>query len=424
MIVVAGINHRTAPLSVRESVAISRERLCAALVRLRAEPGVDECAILSTCNRVELYLEWNDAQPPAALPFLSAFHGISPESLLPHLYEHRGALAVRHALGVAASLDSMVLGEAQILGQMKQAFEAAEDAGTLGPVLRALRARALGAAKRVRHETTIGRNAVSVSHVAVELARKVFGDLAGRNVLIVGAGKMSTLAARQLVASGAAATVVGGRNTQRAAELAALFGGRAVAFEDLRGELRSADVVISSTAAPGYVIGAEDVAAAVRARGNRPLLLVDIAAPRDVDPAVRALPEVFLYDLDDLKRVADANAATRATQLAPAAAIVDAETAAFLADRRARQAVPLLTALRRRADDVRRAELARARTRLGPLTDEQRHAVDAVATAIVNKLLHAPTVFLKEAAQDERMELLETASRLLGLEPSISSTGC
>jgi glutamyl-tRNA reductase len=421
-IVITGLSHHTAPLGVRESVAFPREQLGRALVHLRAQPGVNECAILSTCNRVEIHADVDSGHENVPAAFLASFHQRPQEELAPHLYRHTGEPAVRHAFEVAASLDSMVPGEAQILGQVKKAYEAAEEVGTLGPVLRSLRAKTFATAKRVRTETSIGQNAVSVSQVAVELARKIFGSLDGRSVLIVGAGKMSELSARQLVAAGAQATVLAGRSIDRAEALARSLGGRAVPFHCLRDELSRADVVISSTGAPGFVITPADVAAGLGQRGNRPLFLIDIAAPRDVDPAVRALESVFLYDLDDLKSVADANLKTRTAQLAPAASIVGDEVRAFLAEQKSRHAVPLLVALRRQADDVRRKELERARARLGPLTLDQQQAVEGVAAAIVNKLLHAPTVFLKQAAQDESAEQLSLASRILGLEALQLST--
>ncbi|MBI3457769.1 MAG: glutamyl-tRNA reductase [Candidatus Rokubacteria bacterium] len=415
MIAVAGVSHRTAPLPVRESLAFPKERLSEALKRLRTEPGVDECVILSTCNRVELYARGDDTARDVLVPFLCRFHGREPEELTPHSYQLEGEAAVRHAFRVAASLDSMVLGESQILGQVKDAYEAAEEAGTLGPVLGALRNRTLAAAKRVRAETTIGKNAVSVSHVAVELARKIFGDLEGRNVLLVGAGKMSALAARQIVRGGAHATVLGGRSLERAEALAKALGGRAAPFAALGQELARADVVISGTGAPGLVIRREDVEAA-RAARRQPLFLIDIAVPRAIDASVRSLDGVFLYDLDDLKSVAEANLRERQKQAAAAEAIVAHEVAEFLGWRKSLGAIPLLVELRRRGDEVRRAEIEKLRKRLGPLTAEQEAAIEAATVAIVNKLLHPPTVHLKEIARSGRADQLRLISDLLGLE--------
>jgi glutamyl-tRNA reductase len=423
MIVVVGVSHHTAPVAVREAVAFPKERLGEALARTKDEAGLEEAMILSTCNRVEVYGR------PRATPsleaaagvegFLARFHGREPGALGEAVYRLAGEDAVRHAFRVAASLESMVVGEPQILGQVKQAYQAAEEAGTLGATLNALRNRSLAAAKRARTETGIGRNAVSISHVAVELARKIFGELRDKNVLLVGAGKMSEVAARNLVRSGARATVLGGRTFERASELAAALGGRAAPLDALCAELGTADIVISGTGAPGTVIHHDDVAAARAARTGRhrrPLFLIDIAVPRDVEPSVRRIDGVFLYDLDDLRAVAEANLRERRKEAAAAEALVDREVGEFLEWLKARDAVPLLVALRARAEEIRRAELEKARKRLGTLTAEQEEAIDAATTAIVNKLLHSPMVHLKEAARNGHdTEKVGLIRKLLGL---------
>jgi len=414
LIVAVGVSYRTAPLAVRESLAFPKERLTEALHRLRAEDAVTEGVILSTCNRVEVWAETTEPGGEGVVRFLAGFHRLDPASLEPHLFRLADEAAVRHVFEVAASLDSMVIGETQVLGQVQDACEAAEGAGTLGPVLGALRNHALATAKRVHTETGIGRNAVSVSHVAVELARKIFGHLTGRSVLLVGAGKMSAIAARQLVRGGARATVLG-RDPERAQTVAAALGGRAASFESLRDEMAQADVVISGTGAPHLVIRREDVEAALRARGPRPLFLVDIASPRDVDPSARGLDGAFLYDLDDLKTVAEANLGLRARQAAAAQAVVDEELRAWRDRRRSREAVPMLVELRQRADTIRRTEVARAKERWGVWTAEQEQAVESVAAAIVNKLLHPPIVYLKDAARRGSGDELALAGHLLGL---------
>jgi len=353
---------------------------------------------------------------PALVSFLADHHHRPAGELDPFLYRLEGDQAVRHAFRVAASLDSMVLGEPQILGQVKEAYHVAEKAGALGSVLNALRNRSIAAAKRARTETGIGENAVSVSYVAVELARKIFGELAERSVLLVGAGKMSELAARHLVRSGARATVLGGRTFEKAEQLAAALGGTAAPFESLRAELIKADIVISGTGAPGIVIRAEDVQAASAGRRRRPLFLIDIAVPRDVDPEAARLPGVFLYDLDDLKSVSEANLRERQKEAAAAETLVEREVQAFLDWRRSLDVVPLLVELRRRADEIRRTEIEKARKRLGNLTPEQEQALEAATTAIVNKLLHAPTVHLKEIASNGHAEEhMDVIRKLLGL---------
>jgi len=420
MIIVIGVSHRTAPLPVREALAFPRDQLRDALLRLRAETGAGEAMILSTCNRVELYARQDDPGAVDALEsFLARYHARDARELHAVVYRYADADAIRHAFRVAASLESMVIGEPQILGQVKEAYQVAEEAGTLGSALNALRNRSLAAAKRVRTETGIGRNAVSVSYVAVELARKIFGELKDKNVLLVGAGKMSELAAKHLVRSGGRATVLGGRTFEKAAELAAALGGKAAPLESLRDELARTDIVISGTGAPGIVIQEADVEsarAARRGRHARPLFLIDIAVPRDIDPAVRRMGGVFLYDLDDLKAVAEANLRERLKESAAAEALVEREVREFLDWQKAREVVPLLNELRRRAEEIRRHELEKARRRIGPLTAEQDEAIEAATTAIVNKLLHPPTVHLKEAAREsDAPEQLSLIRKLLGL---------
>lgn len=417
MLLVVGVSHRTAPLEVREALAFPKERMAEALERLRREAGLDEALILSTCNRVEVYARAADHGAAQAVPaFLAGYHGRPLADLQPHLYVLEDEQAVRHVFRVAASLDSMVLGEPQILGQVKEAYELASQAGSLGSALNALRNRSLQAAKRARSETGIGQNAVSVSYVAVELAKKIFGDLRGKHVLLVGAGKMSALAAKHLVRGGALATVVGGRTLARAEELAAALGGRAVPLELLKDEMAKADIVISGTGAPGLVIQRSDAEHARKARGRRPLFLIDIAVPRDIDPDVAKLSGVFLYDLDDLKAVAEANLRERQKEASAAESLVEDEIREFLAWQRSLDVVPLLVELRRRGDEIRKAELEKVRARLGSLSPEQQQAIESATTAMVNKLLHAPTVQLKELSQNGASpEAAALARRLLGL---------
>lgn len=414
MIVVVGVSHRTSTLALREALAFPRETLPQALARVREEAGAEEAMILSTCNRVEVYAG-GLADPAPVAAFLASHHGRAPGELEPHTYRLASEDAVRHAFRVAASLDSMVVGEAQILGQVKEAYELAEAAGTLGSALATLRHRTFAAAKRARSETGIGRNAVSVSSIAVELALKIFRDLEGRAVLLVGAGKMSALAARQLVAAGATATVLGGRTFDKADQLARALGGRAAPFEHLRDELSRADIVISGTGAPGTVISRADVAVARQARGGRPLFLVDIAVPRDVDADVREVPGVFLYDLDDIKAVSEANLRERRKEAVQAEQVVEHEVREYLDWLRSREVAPLLAELRRRGEEIRRGEIEKARRRLGTLTAEQEQALEAATAAIVNKLLHTPTVQLKQAARDGRGDVMSLIRRMLGL---------
>jgi glutamyl-tRNA reductase len=416
MIVVVGLNHDTAPVAVREALAFPKDALPAALGRVREEAGLAEAVILSTCNRVEVYGRAVGGAPLDAMAaFLARAHGREPTEIASHLYRLEGEAAVRHAFRVAASLDSMVLGEAQILGQVKSAYLIAEKTGTLGSVLNALRNRSIAAAKRVRNETAIGRNAVSVSHVAVELARKIFGELRDRSVLLVGAGKMSELAARQMVRDGARASVLGGRTFEKAEQLAAALGGRAAPFEALRSELARADIVISGTGASGVIVHRQDVEAAQAARRGRPLFLIDIAVPRDIADDAASVSGVFLYDLDDVKTVAEANLRERKKEAAAAESILHDEIRGFLEWQRSLDVVPLLVELRKRADEIRKAEIEKARHRLGPLTPEQENALEAATSGIVNKLLHGPTVQLKEMAGSGQPEHVGLIRKLFGL---------
>jgi glutamyl-tRNA reductase len=415
MIVVVGLNHETAPVAVREALAFPKERLPEALARARQEAGLAEAVILSTCNRVEVYGRSVEPSLDEVAAFLARSHAHELAEIAPHLYLLEGEAAVRHAFRVAASLDSMVMGEPQILGQVKDAYEAAEKAGSLGSVLNALRNRSIAAAKRVRSETAIGRNAVSVSHVAVELARKIFGDLRDRSVLLVGAGKMSEVAARQMVRAGARASVLGGRTFEKAEQLAVALGGRAAPFERLRTELAAADIVISGTGAHGVVIHRPDVEAAQAARRGRPLFLIDIAVPRDIAEDAGKVSGVFLYDLDDVKTVAESNLRERKKEAAAAETILEEEIRGFLEWRRSLEVVPLLVELRKRADEIRMTEIEKVRRRLGPLTPEQESALDAATSAIVNKLLHGPTVQLKEMAGNGQPEHVGFIRKLFGL---------
>jgi glutamyl-tRNA reductase len=415
VIVVVGLNHETAPVAVREAMAFPKDELAAALERVRQEAGLGEAMILSTCNRVEVYGRSEKGAVRAVADFLARYHGRAPEEIEKHLYRLEGEQAVRHAFRVAASLDSMVLGEPQILGQVKDAYDAAERAKSLGSVLNGLRTRSISAAKRARSETAIGRNAVSLSHVAVELATKIFGELHGHSVLLVGAGKMSELAARQMVRRGARASVLGGRTFEKAEQLASSLGGRAAPFESLRSELTRADIVISGTGAPGIVVLREDVEAAQAARHGRPLFLIDIAVPRDIAEDAGRVAGVFLYDIDDLQKVATANLRERKKESAAAEAIVEQEVREFLEWRRSLEVVPLLVELRKRADEIRRSEIEKARHRLGPLTPEQEQALEAATSAIVNKLLHAPTVRLKELASHGQADHVGLVRRLFDL---------
>ena len=394
-IVVVGLNHKAAPVEVRERLAFAPARQEEALAALlqRASEGV----ILSTCNRTEVYAVVQDAADgaQAVTDFLGEFHGLTAEAFAPYLYGKLGEEAVDHLFSVASGLDSMILGEPQILGQVRAAYEIASACHAAGPVLSWAFHHALKVGKQVRSETEISRNAVSISYAAVELARKIFGGLAGRTVLVVGAGKMGELAARTLLDNGLTGVVVTNRTHARAVELAARFGGRAVEFARLPELLAEADVVISSTGASDFVLTATLVRQVMRGRRNRPLFLIDIAVPRDVDPRVQECDDVYLYDIDDLQAVCAANLEERRKEVARARKIIEAELQAFRDWWGSLEVVPTITALRQRAEQIRQAELHKALGRMGDLTERQRSTLEALTSAIVNKMLHQPITRLK-----------------------------
>jgi len=415
-LVVVGLSHRTAPLALRERLAVPAEAIGADLRGLVATGALDETVVVSTCNRVEVYVAARDARAAAqaARAWLGSRAATTP--LEPHLYEHTGGEAVQHAFRVAASLDSMVVGEPQILGQVKDAFGAAEAAGTIGVLLSRCFQRAFAVAKRVRTETGIAAGAVSVSSIACELAAKVFGRLEGRRVLVVGAGEMAEAAARHLRGEGARIVVLN-RSRERAEALAREYGGEARTLDQLAAELALADVVVSSTASPGFVITRELMQGVVKARRHRLMLLVDIAVPRDIDPRVGDLENVFLYDVDQLESVSRGAADARRREADAAERIVLEEVAEFETWRRSLALTPTIVALRARFREVVAGELARTAPRLSGLGDEERQHLDRMADAIVNKLLHQPLTELKRSADhDDGARLLDAAQRLFALE--------
>ncbi len=419
MPVVYGMNHASAPLTVRERVAFPESDIPQAVARLRRVAGVEEALILSTCNRTELTVCMKREEASASLAgFLARERPISEEELERHCYLYSDEDAVRHVFRTAASLDSMVVGEAQILGQVKEAYALAGRAGSLGSVLDALYRRAITVARKVRNETGIGRNPVSIAYAAVGLARDIFGGLEDTTVLIVGAGKMARLATQHLIGQGVRTVVVANRSFQHADQLARDLGGRAVPFDRLLQEMERADIVIASTAAPHTVIQRADALRLSRARRGRPIFFVDIAVPRDIDPAVNEIDNVYLYDLDDLQGVVRANQDGRRHEIVTAEAIIEREAAAFLAWTRSLQVAPAIVELRRRLHDIAGQELARFHGRLGTLTSAQQEAVRQMAESLVNKLLHSPTLALKRAASVDGGELrVRLIREIFGIDP-------
>ena len=415
---VVGLNHRTAPVQVREALAFRRSRLPDALGALRKTDGVEEALILSTCNRVEVYV-CTAAAPEDGLvrDFLAGFHGVWPETFAPHLYRHDGVEAVAHLFRVASGLDSMVVGEAQITAQVKEAYELASEEGAAGQVLHRLFQQALAVAKEVRSRTEIGAGRASVGSVAVELAERIFETLSGRMVLVVGAGEMGEAVVRSLRAAGATATVVANRTFSRAEALAAQWGGEAVHFDQLGSWLSRADIVIASTDAPHYVIHPSAVAEALRARRGRPIFLIDIAVPRNIDPAASRVEGCYLYNVDDLQAVVNETLARRGQEVERCMSMVETESAKFMHWLERRAVAPTIGELSDRLHELKRRELEALHNKLPDLPEAVRDEIERMANRLVNKILHQPIKTLRESPPGEHSEgLLAAALRLFGLK--------
>jgi glutamyl-tRNA reductase len=407
---ILGINHKTAPVALREKVAFAEDGLVAALTTLREEMGVAEALILSTCNRTEVY--WSGTASGSDLSqWLERHHGNNLD-LAASLYIHQESRAIEHAFSVASGLDSMVLGEVQILGQLKDAYRIAQESGSTGPILNKLFQAAFSAAKRVRTETRIGANAVSLASATVSLARRVYEDLSAHNALLVGAGDMNALTARHFMSAGIKRMVIANRTLSRAQTLAAELNAHAVPLSDLDQELAAADIVISCTASLEPLISKRAVEAAIRARRRRPIFMVDMAVPRDIDPEVAELEDVYLFSIDDLQQLVDENIQQREVAAGGARLLITEEVARFLAESRAQDAGPAIRALRQQADGIRQQTVEQARRMLqaGKSTDE---VLDYLANTLTNRLLHAPTQALRQAAELADLALAETVTRLL-----------
>jgi glutamyl-tRNA reductase len=396
-LLLTGVSHRTAPVEVRERLAFPEESLALALAALKACSSVGEAVILSTCNRVEIVVTTEDGADPRAIvdAFLAGQKSVALGSLEPHIYRRQGRDAIHHLFRVAASLDSMVVGEPQILGQLKTAYAAAKASGALCGWLDGLYERAFRVAKRVRSETGIGQMAVSVSYAAVELARKIFGSLESRTIMLVGAGKMSELAARHLRRSGAAHVFVTNRTPERAAEMAALFQGTPVEYTRFVAMLPEVDIVIASSGAPHYILHKEDMQRVIAARRNRPMFLIDIAVPRNIDPAVNELDNIFLYDIDDLEEVVHANLRERLKEAERAEALVAEEVDRTMARLKVAEVAPIIVGLQEQLEQIRASELDKVRRRYGPFTPQQEEALEALTHGIVNKIAHGPITALR-----------------------------
>ncbi len=411
-----GVNHKTAPVEVRERLAVPESRLPDACKKLAEHPSISEGMIVSTCNRVEFLANLKNGAGDLR-EFMRDYFGVDPAQFEKHLYEFREDDAVRHVFRVASSLDSMVVGEPQILGQVKEAYATARAVGAVRAQLDQLLTRAFAVAKRVRTETAVGSSSVSVASVAVELAQKIFGNLQGKSVYLVGAGKMSELAARHLLAHGAASIFVANRTYDRAIRLAQKFDGQAIEFDRLYETCDRADIVITSTGAPHFIFKREHGEKFLARRRNRPMFFIDIAVPRDVDPELNKVDGIFLYDIDDLQQAVTSHVADRKKEAEKAEAIVNGEVTKFQARIATLDVVPTIVSLQDHLETIRQAEIDRVRGRLGALSGDQEMAVEALTRGIINKIMHTPISTLKTAARDpESTTVVDLVRRLFNLQ--------
>jgi glutamyl-tRNA reductase len=418
-IIVIGLSHKSAPIEVREKLNFSESSLPDALRKLMMYEGMRECLIVSTCNRVEIYASVNDSARgiDRIKQFISDYHKLSRDVLEQSLYVYPDAQGVRHTFRVASSLDSMVLGEAQILGQLKDAFDIALKAKTTSTILNKLIKKAISVAKRVRTETKLAEGAVSISSAAVELAKKIFGVLEGKHVMLLGAGEMAELAAQHLLGNGVKNIMVANRTFERAEELAKEFNGDAIRFEHFPDALVMVDILICATGAPHYVVSRDMVNRALKERRNKPIFMIDISNPRNIDPEVDKVDNVYLYDIDDLQSKVDVNAEGRAKEAEKAEEIVTLEVETYLQWERGLDAVPTIVDLREKVEDIRRRELDKTLASMDDLSEDHKRAMDIMSQSIVNKLLHAPLVVLRHAAAaGESDNTITIARRLFNLD--------
>jgi glutamyl-tRNA reductase len=415
-----GVNHNSAPVEVRERLAIPEAQLPDAIRTLVQQPGVDEGMVLSTCNRVELLT--STRQTTDLRDFLRSYFGVSPDALNSHIYEFEERDVVRHVFRVASSLDSMVVGEPQILGQVKEAYAIARGLGAVHSALEALLSRAFAVAKRVRNETAIGSSSVSISAVAVQLAEKIFGSLRNRTVYVVGAGKMAELAARHLIAHGAGTILFTNRTHERAVQLAEAFGGQAIPFERLYETVGRADIVLTSTGASEPLFRREHGEQLLSRRKNQPMFFIDIAVPRNIDPEMNRLDGMFVYDIDDLQAVTSSNSTERKKEAERAEKIIDVEVERFATRMKSLAVVPTILSLQEYCETIRQAEIDRIRGKLGTLSPEQEAAIDVMTRGIINKLLHTPITTLKStAAEPEAATIHEIIRRIFNLNSNSNS---
>jgi glutamyl-tRNA reductase len=413
-LIALGINHRTAPVELREQVAITGERIMAALHDLAALPSVSEAAILSTCNRTELYCDLQDDHVEALSEWLAHFHALDPAQIRPHLYSFPDADAVRHLLRVAGGLDSMILGEPQILGQMKEAYQKANDAGTLDAALKRLFQHTFAVAKQIRTDTAIGESPVSVAFAAVGLAKQIFSDFEQHTALLIGAGETIELTARHLHEQRLGRMIIANRTLERAHQLAAQFNGYGISLQEIPAHLAEADIIVSATGGNRPILTRTMVKPALKRRKHRPVFMVDLAIPRDIDPDVAKFEDIYLYTVDDLQEVIQENLKSRQDAARQAEEIIDVQVERFMAWLRAQDAVSSIRSYRERAERQRDEVLAKANHMLVNGRDPQ-EVLRFLANTLTNKLTHVPSVQLRQAAETGDTALLQTALQLLNL---------
>ena len=414
-LVAFGINHKTAPVDIREKVAFAPDRIPHALKDLTSSTDFNEAAILSTCNRTEIYCGMKSYNENGIVEWLSDFHRLESNKVKPYTYIHPDHSAVRHMLRVASGLDSLVLGEPQILGQMKTAFTAANEAGTTGKILNRLFQHTFKSAKQVRTDTAIGSSPVSVAFAAVSLAKQIFGALDGKTVLLIGAGETIELAARHLHEQGIGRIIIANRTVEKAHQLTEEFGGYAIALTEISDHLAEADIVISSTASPIPILGKGAVESALKTRRHQPMFMVDIAVPRDIEPEVDDLDDVYLYTVDDLQEVIQENMKSRQDAAKQAEEIIDTQVVHFMDWINAQDSVSTIRAFRAQADRTREEMLNRSRRMLAAGEDPD-HIIEVLAHQLTNKLIHAPCSQMRTAGNDERTALLDAARALFELD--------
>jgi len=418
-IVLLGINHKTAPIELRECLAFSNEETLAALETFKASPAISEVMVISTCNRVEILVATGNKTKAeeTAKTYLSASKKLPVAKFEQALYAHCGDEAVRHIFMVASSLDSMMVGEPQILGQIKEAYNIAGSKKTSGVLLNRLLHRAFFVAKRVRSETGIGDHAVSISYAAIELGKKIFGSLEGKKALLIGAGEMAELAVEHLLRNKSGDILVANRTFESGVQLAQKFNGQAVRFEEIIDCLQHVDIIISSTGSPDFILTRDQVKGVMRIRRNRPLFFIDIAVPRDIDPAINRLTNSYVYDIDDLQGVVAENIEERNREAIKGARIVDESVIHFRQWYESLGAVPTIVALREKMDSIAKTEIKKTMQSLSHLSDQDHQAITRMANAMINKILHDPTRLLKSnEAQGEKFDHLDITRKLFGLD--------